>query len=197
VTRTSTRYFGLILLLAVLCSAASGCVRRRLTVRSAPAGATVYVDEQPIGETPVSTSFTYYGTRNIRLVKDNFETLSVKQTFNPPWYQYPVIDFVTENLWPWEIRDERVVDFPMIPQQIVPTERLLERAQELRDSSSHGVIVPPVTPGEQMFAPPNSFVPPTNPNMLPPPTTLPPNTNRFPPVEPSSPSILPPGRVLP
>jgi hypothetical protein len=194
----------MLLLMVLLVCTATGCVRRRLTVRSVPAGATVYVDEQPIGETPVSTSFTYYGTRNIRLVKDNFETLSVKQTFNPPWYQYPVLDFVTENLWPWEIRDERVVDFPMIPQQIVPTERLLERAQELRDSAGQGAIVPPVTPGEQMFGPPSNVLPPPT-NTLPPPGAfvpgaVPPSTTRFPPIDPSVPSaptLLPPGRVLP
>ena len=80
------------------------------------------VDDQPIGQTPVSTGFTYYGTRKIQLVKDNFETLTVKQTFNPPWYELPVVEFISENLWPWELRDERVVDFQMIPQVIVPTE---------------------------------------------------------------------------
>ena len=153
-----------------------GCVRRRLTVRTAPAGATLYVDDQPIGETPVSTPFTYYGTRKIQLVKDNFETLTVKQTFDPPWYQYPPLDFFSENLWPWEIRDERVVDFQMIPQQIVPTERLLENAQALRDSAGRGAIVPGVSPAESNFAAPPPVV-------LPPANTLP--------------APRPPGRVLP
>jgi hypothetical protein len=158
----------------------SGCVRRRLTVRSAPAGASVYIDEQPIGETPVSVPYVYYGTRKIQLVKDNFETLTVKQTFNPPWYQYPVIDFVTENLWPWELRDERVLDFAMVPQVIVPTERLLENAQQLRDSAGQGAIAPLVAPGDRPFAPPLNLTPP-------------PNAARYP-LE--DPSILPPGRVL-
>ncbi|HTN75565.1 MAG TPA: PEGA domain-containing protein [Pirellulaceae bacterium] len=164
----------------------SGCVRRRLTVRTAPAGATLYVDDQPIGETPVSTPFTYYGTRKIQLVKDNFETLTVKQTFDLPWYQYPPLDFITENLWPWEIRDERVVDFQLIPQQIVPTERLLENAQQLRDSAGQGAITPGLAPGEANFA-----LPPAAPATLPAPSTT-----RFPPVE-TGPEIAPPGRVLP
>jgi hypothetical protein len=141
-------YLLLLILIASSLSLGSGCVRRRLTVRTAPAGATLYVDDQPIGETPVSTPFTYYGTRKIQIVKDNFETLTVKQVFNPPWYQYPVIDFIAENLWPWEIRDERVVDFQMIPQQIVPTERLLENGQQLRDSAAQGAITPGVTAAE-------------------------------------------------
>lgn len=165
-----------------------GCVRRRLTVRSVPAGATVYVDEQPVGQTPVSTPFTYYGTRKIQLVKDNFETLTVKQTFNPPWYQYPVAEFISENLWPWELRDERVVDFQMIPQVIVPTERLLENGQQLRDSAAQGAIAPLVSPGEQQFAPPpaGSIVP----------GPVAPNTAGYPQPQETLP-LLPPGRVLP
>ena len=46
---------------------ASGCVRRRLNVRTNPPGALVYVDNQQIGTTPCSVDFTYYGTREIRL----------------------------------------------------------------------------------------------------------------------------------
>ena len=176
----------LIMMLAHCCLLSSGCVRRRLTVRSVPAGASVYVDDQPIGQTPVSTPFTYYGTRKIQLVKDNFETLTVKQTFNPPWYQYPVIEFVTENLWPWEIRDERAVDFQMIPQVIVPTERLLENAQELRDAAGQGAVAPLVTPSEQPFVPPAGVLPAPAQN-----TTLP-ETARYP----QEPPLQPPGRVF-
>ena len=48
---------GLLLLLAVivLWAGQTGCVRRRLTVRSNPPGALVYIDDRPIGKTPVST----------------------------------------------------------------------------------------------------------------------------------------------
>lgn len=173
----------LLLLIAVVAVCAPGCVRRRLTVRTAPAGATLYVDDQPIGQTPVSTPFTYYGTRKIQIVKDNYETLTVKQTFNPPWYQYPPIDFITENLWPWEIRDERVVDFQMIPMQIVPTERLLENGQQLRDSAGQGAITPFTAPGMNIGTPMPAG---------------PPTISRFPAVEeePAGPTILPPGRVI-
>jgi hypothetical protein len=145
----------------------------------------VYVDDQPIGQTPVSTGFTYYGTRKIQLVKDNFETLTVKQTFNPPWYELPVVEFISENLWPWELRDERVVDFQMIPQVIVPTERLLENAQQLRDSAGQGAITPLVSPSEQQFAPPPGVLP-APAQEVPPPDFAPPPT-----------VVAPPGRALP
>ena len=56
------------LLLALLLPA-SGCVRRRLNVRTNPPGALVYVDNQQIGTTPCSVDFIYYGTREIRIDK--------------------------------------------------------------------------------------------------------------------------------
>ncbi len=119
-----------------------GCVRRRLTVRSNPPGATVYIDDQEIGETPVSTPFVYYGTRKIQLVKDGFETLTVKQKFSPPWYEVPPLDFFAENVYPGELRDERIVDFEMEPQRVVPIPEILERAQQLRDATRAGYTIP-------------------------------------------------------
>jgi hypothetical protein len=158
----------------VLCAAvllSPGCVRRRMTVRTNPPGALVYVDDQEIGTTPVSTDFTYYGTRKIQLMKDGFETMTVKQTFRPPWYEYPVIEFFSENLWPTELRDEHLLNFQMEPQQILPTERLMERAQNLRVGAQQGSAyslpnatvtpqpVPPVSGfTEPYIAPPYSAV---------------------------------------
>ena len=121
-------------------------MRRRLTIRSNPPGALVFVDDQAIGVTPVSTSYTHYGTRKIQIFKDGFDTVTAKQRFPKPWYQYPVIEFFAENLWPLEIRDERYVDFEMVPQQMVPNEKLLERAESLRMSSRQGQVTPLWTP---------------------------------------------------
>lgn len=124
-----------------------GCVRRRMTIRSNPAGALVYVDEQPIGVTPVSAQYTYYATRNIRLVKDGYETQILKQRFRAPWYQWPPLDFVSENLWPFELRDERSIEVQMIPQQVARNNELLERGEAVRNSHRTGVTVPlPQTP---------------------------------------------------
>ena len=62
------------------------------------------------------------------------ETLDVLHTFNQPWYQVPPIDFVTENLISREFRDERIVDFHLQPQRIVPTEETVGRAEGLRQA---------------------------------------------------------------
>ncbi len=138
---------------------APGCVQRRMTIRSSPPGALVYVDDYQIGTTPVSTDFVYYGTRKIRLVKDGFETLTVRQPFPIPWYEVFPLDFVTENLWPWEIRDERVVDLAMAPADSLPAELVVARAQQARLAAGS---LPPVAATPQPKAP-------LAPQVLPPP----------------------------
>lgn len=173
---------GLVFLL-VLAACTTGCVRRRMTIRSNPPGAMVYVDDYPIGVTPVSTNFTYYGTRKIRLVKDGYQTLTVMQPIDAPWYQYPPIDFVTENLVPGEIRDSRSLVFNLAPQMVVPTETLLGRAEQLRSGMDPALATgsaPPavVTPGPPTTSP-GDFAP-----WDPPPSG---------PMTPSEPLPVPPG----
>lgn len=130
-SHSAARATALLLAVGLLC-AAPGCVQRRLTIRSTPPGALVYIDNYEIGVTPVSTDYVYYGVRNIKLVRDGYETLNVQQKISPPWYQWFPLDFVAENVVPWEIRDERALNFNLLPQQIVPTQSLLERAEGIR-----------------------------------------------------------------
>ena len=121
---------------------ASGCVRRRLNVRSNPPGALVYVDNQQIGTTPCGVDFVYYGTREIRLVKAGYETLTINQPIPTPWYQIPGIDFISENLVPTKIRDNRTVTYNLAPQLIVPTPELLDRANQLRQETLQFPVSP-------------------------------------------------------
>ncbi len=135
----------LLSLLLAVCSL-SGCMHRRMTIRSNPPGAMVYVDDRQIGVTPCSTGFTYYGTRQFRLEKDGYETLVVKRSLNAPWYQIPPLDFFSDNLAFQEIRDERIIDFQLSPQQIIPTNILMDRAQQLRGNVQTGFVVPIARP---------------------------------------------------
>lgn len=130
----------MLVIVAVMIS--SGCVRRRMTVRTNPPGATVSVDNQLIGTSPAATSFVYYGTRELRIEKDGYRTETIRRKIKPPWYQWPVLEFVSETLWPGEIRDERIIDVELVPQAIEPTGDVLGRAEMLRNQAT-GV---PVTP---------------------------------------------------
>ena len=179
----------------------TGCVRRRLMIRSNPPGALVYVDNQPIGTTPCATDFTYYGTREIRLVKAGYETLTVNQPLPSPWYQIPPLDFVSENLIPQKIQDYRTASFNLVPQVIVPTEQLIARGEQLRQSTLQGAVLPagatnvsgPVldpslTPGQPTFVPPTLGQPTLAPpqNFVPPATVVPPGPLVVPPATGSS-----------
>lgn len=175
-----------------------GCVQRRMTIRSNPPGAQVYIDDQEIGRTPVSTDYTYYGKRNIRLVKDGFETLTVKQSVWAPWYEWPGLEFVSENLWPWEIRDERTFDYQMQPSMVVPSQTLLGRAEELRRSQqvtptpstlTPAVIPAPLTTSPYSLPSPQPSLP--TPQYVPPPAVL-----NYPPSD-TAPNYAPPAGYAP
>ena len=140
-------HFAMALSLAVICLFSSGCVRRRMTIRTTPPGAQVFVDDQEIGTTPCSASYVYYGTRKLTIMKDGYKTETIYQRFSPPWYQIPPLDFITENLLVNEIRDERIVDVQLLPEEIVPQAKLIERAQALRDSATSGQITPLIIKG--------------------------------------------------
>jgi hypothetical protein len=146
-----------------------------MTVRTNPPGAMVYVDKNPLGLSPVSANFTYYGTRNIEIARDGYRTERFLRKFNPPWYAIPPLDFVTESLWPFEKRDERIIDVQLTPEPVVPKEALVASAEQLRLQASQGVAVsapptvgaaaPIASPGGTPF-PPN-VVPMTMPPMMP------------------------------
>src|ERR1700742_3189479 len=121
---------------------AEAIVRRRLNVNSNPQGALVYVDNQQIGSTPCSVDFTYYGTREIRLIKPGYETLTVNQPIPTPWYEYIPLDFVSENLVPNKIRDNRTVTYDLAPQAIMPPQQLVDRANQLRQEALQFPVVP-------------------------------------------------------
>src|SRR4051812_6703810 len=168
----------LLMSIVLICSVAlpaHAIVRRRLNVNSNPQGALVYDDNQQIGITPCSVDFTYYGTREIRLIKAGFETLTVNQPIPAPWYQYTPIDFVAENLVATKIRDNRTVNFNLAPQLIVPTQELIDRANQLRQDTLQYGVAPvgatlpintgPVTVGPA--GPPVALPPVSNPEPLP------------------------------
>lgn len=145
---------------AAVCLSLTGCVTRRLTVKSNPPGASLYIDDTEIGVTPVSTTYLRYGKRKFRLVKDGYETLTTIQPVPAPWYQIPPLDFISENLVPGEIKDQRTLNFNLQPQVNVETSELKTRAEELR-ARTRSTRSPMATPGP-VYPPPPDFALPQN-----------------------------------
>jgi hypothetical protein len=117
-----------------LAPALGGCVERMINIRTVPEGATVYIDGEMVDQSPCVIPFTYYGTREIFLEKEGFRSVSFKLKLNPPWYQIFPLDFITELLLPFTIRDVHRLDVELVPwvsEQEV--EGVLKRAKELRE----------------------------------------------------------------
>jgi hypothetical protein len=120
----------------------AGCVERRFVVYCDPPGAIVYENGMPLGAAPADNHFIYYGKYHFTLVRDGYQTLQVDQPISQPWYEYPGLDFISENLVPWTIRDVRRFVYPMIPLQVPNTRELLGQADALR-SRGKAIPLPP------------------------------------------------------
>jgi hypothetical protein len=111
---------------------AGGCVgvRRQLTVNSSPPGALVYLNGDEIGRTPVTYDFNYYGTMDLRLRKDGYETLQDTPKVWAPWWQVPPIDLIAEA---FSATDKHALSYELTPrQQDAPPEELIRRGEQLR-----------------------------------------------------------------
>ena len=102
------------------------------------------IDRRQIGLTPLSVPYTYSGTREIQLEKDGYKTVKVQQRIDPRWYETFPVSFITENFWPREIRDERLLEFQMEPKTQVQENLLLDRANDLRFNVQRGTVTAPL-----------------------------------------------------
>lgn len=134
-----TSGFDIALLACLAITLLPGCVHRRLTVNSNPPGARVLLDGEEVGETPTSVDFTHYGTREVVLQKDGYDTLKTMQTVPPPWYQVPPLDFFADNLLPYQLTNRHEFTYQLQPSPTVPsTQGLRERATNLRSEAHAG-----------------------------------------------------------
>jgi PEGA domain len=134
-------YLGILTVLAWTAMLA-GCVERRFIVYTDPPTAILYVNGKPYSATPADDHFVYYGNYHFTLVKDGFETLQVDQYIAPPWFEHPVLDFFSENVFPLMIRDVRPFKYTMTPLQVPNTMKLRSDATALR-SRGQAIQTPP------------------------------------------------------
>ncbi len=129
-------------LIAVIVLVSAGCVTRTITVKTNPSNALVYIDDKLVGESPVSIPFTYYGTRKIMIEKrDDDERLTHERTtafekIKAPVYEYFPLDFVSELVYPLELKDEHILTYDLAELEPLTTKeqqkRVLKNADELR-----------------------------------------------------------------
>lgn len=139
--KKTIRSFHFLVLVATV-FAFSGCVTRSITVKTNPSNALVYIDNELIGESPVTTPFTFYGTRKIMIEKKDedgvltHERTIVFEKIKAPVYEIFPLDFFSELIWPFTIKDDQVLSYNLVelaPLSIKERQaKMLKNAEELR-----------------------------------------------------------------
>src|SRR5271165_2353780 len=123
------------LTLLAVAALSSGCVERRYTLRTDPPGALAIVNGEEVGQTPVSRSFYYYGDREITFILDGYATKTLIQPIKAPWWDNLFSEFFTENLVPFNLRDEREFKYQLTPASTPRASDLRDRAEQLRSEA--------------------------------------------------------------
>jgi len=114
----------------------TGCVRRTISISTEPPHALVFLNDQEIGRSTVTTDFLRYGDYDVIIRKEGYQTLKTNWDIKAPWYQMIPFDFFAEVLWPGHIHDQRSRHFVLEPAELPSTEELTERAMQARDRAS-------------------------------------------------------------
>jgi len=119
----------LVALIAALLLA--GCVERHLTINTEPQGAMVFLNDEEIGESPVTVSFEWYGDYNVRISKEGFETLKTHRKLKAPWYDEFPFDFFA-MLNPKRTVDSYQWSFELEEKKQISREQLIQNAEKIK-----------------------------------------------------------------
>ncbi len=132
------QYAACVLTPILLTALVSGCVRRTMTISTDPPQARVFLNDQEIGRSEVSTDFLWYGDYDVVIRKEGYQTLQTNWKIDPPWYQWMPFDFFTEVLWPGWIHDTHSQHYVLAPATTPSEEEVIKRAEETRDQALGG-----------------------------------------------------------
>ena len=118
-------------LVVLLPLAAAGCVHRTLQIESSPPGALVYLNGEEAGRTPLRKEFLWYGTYDVQVRKEGYETLGHKEKVWAPWWQWPPIDLFAEAL---PLEDNHFARYELKPKTAatIDPQQVLGRAVRMR-----------------------------------------------------------------
>ncbi|MEN6307887.1 MAG: PEGA domain-containing protein [Anaerohalosphaeraceae bacterium] len=121
---------------AVICLGivlAGGCVERKLTIVTTPADAVVWLNDEEIGQTPVTVNFNWYGEYRVRIEKPGYEIVNSHNTMKRPLHDVFPFDFFAECLWPGRIVDSYTWTYELAAYQPASAEQLIQQAQEAQN----------------------------------------------------------------
>lgn len=131
---------------AVACALLIGCVQRTVRITSEPSGSLVYLNDEEVGRTPLTTPFTFYGTYDVRLQQDGYQTLWTQQKAVAPWWESPGPDLFAEMIPDNKVQLRWHFQLSVVPDQ--QEQQLIERAQELRARVSDPPPAQPQQPAD-------------------------------------------------
>jgi len=126
------RTVGFFLALGTAALLLAGCVERELTINTEPEGALITLNDEQIGESPVTVSFNWYGDYWVRATKEGYATLETNRELEAPWYDWFPLDFFAQVLYPGRIVDSTEWTFELAPRQDPTREELINQAETLR-----------------------------------------------------------------
>ena len=109
----------------------TGCVERQLTINTEPQGALVLLNDEEIGESPVTVSFEWYGDYNVRISKEGYETLNTHRNLKAPRHDKFPFDFFA-MLSPKRKVDYYQWDLKLEQRKQIDREQLIQNAEELK-----------------------------------------------------------------
>ena len=115
-----------LIFLFILVFLSAGCVKRTILIQSDPPGAKVWINEYPVGVTPVKHEFITHGRYKFRLRKSGFREVVTKEMVRAPLYEWIPFDFFAENLLPIPLEDKHPFLYKLVPE--APSERLQEES---------------------------------------------------------------------
>jgi hypothetical protein len=121
------------LALVTLAILTPGCVERTLSIETNPPGAVVLLNDSEFGRTPAQRDFTWYGTYDVVIRKEGYQTIKTKAPVIAPFYEWIPLDLIAQLL-PVKIKDARTLkyDLDALPPIEQDAASLLKRSHELQ-----------------------------------------------------------------
>lgn len=126
--RSSLLLIGLLSLLPLL----SGCIERKMTIKSKPDDALLYLNGEQQGRTPQTIKFHYYGSWKVRLEKEGHQIHQDTIEVSRPAYEYFPLNIFTELLIPHTFKVHKEFSFELTPTEEVSREEVMKRARKLQ-----------------------------------------------------------------
>jgi hypothetical protein len=122
-------------ILAAVSVGGCGGVTRQLSVKTEPSGALVELNDEEIGLSPVTVSFSWYGHYRVRISKEGYQTLNTHRQLKAPWYDAFPFDFVLMFLWPQQSRQCYEWNFELMAGEPVDRQQLIDAARKLQQEA--------------------------------------------------------------